>query len=157
MRSYTALPYEYTEEMSELTDEEWGRLIRALLRYSATGEEPELSGNERFYWRRVANREQRYQTSFREQDERRSEAARRAAQARWGTPDADGCERMPGDAPDAKTKTEAKTEAEAKTKTKTYTPRPYGRRSRAEEAAAEECLRRDVAELARLMESGDLL
>lgn len=155
MRNYAALPYEYVEEMSELTDEEWGRLIRALLHYSITGEESELPGNERFYWRRVKNREQRYQTSYQEQSERRSAIARRAAQIRWGELSADECESMPGDAPDADTNTKANTEAKTYTKTKTYTPRPSGRRSRADTDGVSERIQQDVEFLARFMESGD--
>ena len=36
-RDYTAVPWEYLDEMEELTDEEFGRLIRALLLYSQRG------------------------------------------------------------------------------------------------------------------------
>lgn len=46
---YTPIPYEFLEEMGELSDAEFGRLIRWCLTYSITGEESELSGNERFF------------------------------------------------------------------------------------------------------------
>jgi hypothetical protein len=36
--------------MSELSDTEFGRLIRAALEYGATGTAQQLSGNERFLW-----------------------------------------------------------------------------------------------------------
>ena len=39
MREYTALPFEYLEEMDVLSDAEYGRLIRALQEYSMSGQE----------------------------------------------------------------------------------------------------------------------
>ena len=50
---YMQVPFEYLAEMQELTDEEFGRLIRAGLVYHTTKEVPVLSGNERFLWGRV--------------------------------------------------------------------------------------------------------
>lgn len=52
-RNYAALPHDYLEEMQELNDAEFGRLTRSLLKYSMTGEPIALSGNERFYAKRV--------------------------------------------------------------------------------------------------------
>lgn len=114
MREYAALPHEYLGEMEMLSDEEFGRLIRALLRLSMTGEVSELTGNEKFFWKRVVNRETRYQESFEETHEKRSRAGRKGAQARWGTREdgpAMGC-----DGPDGKT--EAETHSKTNTKTK---------------------------------------
>ena len=51
-KTYLALPYEYREEMSELSDAEFGRLIRSLLDYSENGTPMALSGNERFFVKR---------------------------------------------------------------------------------------------------------
>ena len=68
-REYAPLPYEYLDEMEELNDAEFGRLARALLKYSMTGELIALSGNERFYARRVMNRENRYRESFEQKRE----------------------------------------------------------------------------------------
>ena len=76
-REYAALPYEYLEEMEELNDAEFGRLARALLRYSMTGEPIALSGNERFYARRVMNREDRYQENFKTLSEKRKESGKK--------------------------------------------------------------------------------
>ena len=36
--------------MEAFSDEEFGRLTRAMIRYNATGEVPEFTGNERFIW-----------------------------------------------------------------------------------------------------------
>lgn len=63
-RNYAALSHEYLEEMAELDDAEFGRLARALLKYSMTGEVVELPGNERFYYRRVLMREDSHQASY---------------------------------------------------------------------------------------------
>ena len=46
-RNYAALPHEYLEEMDILSDAEFGRLCRALLKYSMTGEEVQLEGAEK--------------------------------------------------------------------------------------------------------------
>lgn len=82
-RDYTAVPWEYLDEMDELTDEEFGRLIRALLRYSRNGEVISPSGNERFYVKRVMNREDRYQENYGDLSDVRSEAGKKGANARW--------------------------------------------------------------------------
>lgn len=83
-RTYAAVPHEYYDEMAELTDEEFGRLIRALLWYSMEGEEVDLPGNERYFWRRVVNREQGLQQHYEELAAVRSEAGKKGALARWG-------------------------------------------------------------------------
>lgn len=82
-RKYTAVPHEYLEEMEELTDEEFGRLIRGLLHYSMTGDKIQPEGNERFYAKRVMTTEDKFQRCFEETDNARSEKARKAANARW--------------------------------------------------------------------------
>ena len=47
-RKYMALYHDMLEAMTPLSDAECGRLIRACLKYSETGETAELNGNERF-------------------------------------------------------------------------------------------------------------
>lgn len=69
-RDYAALPYDYLDEMEELSDAEFGRLCRSLLEYSMTGTPIALCGNERFYARRVMRREDYYQCSYKEKAER---------------------------------------------------------------------------------------
>lgn len=63
-RNYAALFHEYLDEMADLTDAEFGRLARALLVYSRTGEFPALNGNERLFKRRVIMQEDRAQGSY---------------------------------------------------------------------------------------------
>lgn len=126
MREYTALPYEYLEEMERLSDAEYGRLIRALQTYSITGQEPDLKGAEVNHWIRVRNRENRYQASFDEQDKAKTDRATKAAQARWGNAkNANACVSTSSNAKNAKTNTETK--ANTNTKTKNIPPKsPQG-------------------------------
>lgn len=105
-RNYVALCYEYLDEMRELDDAEFGRLCRALIRYSANGEPIKLPGNERFYAARCMAQEDRYQSSYNEAVKARSDAAKAAAEKRWNNAnaseriptDANACERMRTDA-----------------------------------------------------------
>lgn len=83
-RNYAALPYEYLEEMELLSDEEFGRLCRALLTYSSTGETTELEGAERYQWKRVQMQEDRFQDSYNETARTLSEAGKKGAAKRWG-------------------------------------------------------------------------
>ena len=82
-RNYAALPYDYLEEMEALNDAEFGRLTRALLAYSMTGEQIALCGNERFYAKRVMSQEDRFMASYEEVSVVRSEAGKAGAAARW--------------------------------------------------------------------------
>ena len=47
---YACLYNDYAESLAAFSDEEFGRLTRAMIRYNATGEVPEFTGNERFIW-----------------------------------------------------------------------------------------------------------
>lgn len=82
-RNYAALPYDYLEEMEALNDAEFGRLTRALLAYSMTGERIALCGNERFYAKRVMAQEDRFKASYKEVSDARREAGKAGADARW--------------------------------------------------------------------------
>lgn len=82
-RNYAPVPHEYLEEMGDLSDAEFGRLMRALLVYSMTGETVALCGNERFMYRRVTMQEDRFQGSYKETSDGKSEAGKKGAAARW--------------------------------------------------------------------------
>ena len=82
-RNYAALPHEYLEEMDMLDDAAFGRLCRALLTYSMTGKEIELSGDERFCAKRVFMQEDRFQESYEELAKMRRAAGKAGASARW--------------------------------------------------------------------------
>lgn len=127
-REYTPLPHEYLEEMDCLSDAEYGRLIRALQNYSITKEEQKLSGQEKVYWKRVRNREDRYQESFGEQEKAKAERAKNAANARWtkkenanaytgNATDAYACSSTTSNAKNANTNTNTNTDTDTKANT----------------------------------------
>lgn len=140
-RNYAALPHEYLEEMAELDDAEFGRLIRALLNYSKTGEVVEPCGNERFYYRRVIMQENRFQEHYDELAAVRSEAGRKAAAKRWAGRDASS---ISSNASNANTETETNT----KTKTK-FSPLPATAGKSAARAAR---MRRESEALEKVLE-----
>lgn len=127
-RDYTAIPHEYLEEMDILSDAEFGRLIRALLAYSITGEERELSGGEKAHWKRVRNRENRFQESFENNEKVKTERAKNAAKARWDNAqayssnacDAQACTSILSNAKNAYTKPKPKPKLEPKNKKDIY-------------------------------------
>lgn len=82
-RNYAALPHEYLEEMEMLSDAEFGRLCRALLKYSMTGEEERLQGAEKVLLKRVFLQERRYQDSYDDITKARKEAGKKGANKRW--------------------------------------------------------------------------
>ena len=85
--NYTAVPHAYLDECQDLSDAEFGRLMRALLRYSRDGEAMALSGNERFFARRMMNQEDVNREHYDTLLEKRREAGRLGAAARWHLPD----------------------------------------------------------------------
>ncbi len=80
--NYTAIPDAYLAECDILTDEEFGRLVRALMRYHMTGEAIEPSGNERFFARRFMLQEDRHAEKYAELTEKKREAGRRSGAVR---------------------------------------------------------------------------
>ena len=101
-REYVPVPIDYLIEMEPLSDEDFGRLIRALLRHSRDGSPVELDGDCRFYCGRVMLKDQYYAEKFAEEDDkaaRRSGHARRAAMAKYeGQEPYENCPGMPEDA-----------------------------------------------------------
>ena len=85
-REYVPVPLEYLSEMDPLTDEDFGRLIRALLRYGSDGTHIDLDGDCRFYAVRVMNKDDHYAARAEEEEEKanmRSRHASRAASGRY--------------------------------------------------------------------------
>lgn len=75
MASYVKAFFDWPEQMSALSDEEKGRLFVAILKYGETGEIPEMQGAERILF-----------PVFKAQIDRdagRSEAGKKAVNARW--------------------------------------------------------------------------
>lgn len=116
-RNYAALPHEYLEEMDILSDAEFGRLCRALLKYSMTGEEVQLEGAEKVLLKRVYMQERRFQESYSDLTESRREAGKKGAAKRW--------HKM---ASDSKAMASDSKNAYTETKTKTNIPPPNGGR-----------------------------
>lgn len=85
-RDFIPMPCEYLEEMEALSDEDFGRLMRALLAYGMYGTEVALDGDCRFFCRRVMNKDDYYALRAQKELERvrkRSEAAKRSIEARY--------------------------------------------------------------------------
>lgn len=82
-RNYVAIPYDYKREMAALDDAEFGRLCRALIDYSENGTPISLCGNERFYAERVMMQEDRYQESYDDLRQSRSEGGKKGMSNRW--------------------------------------------------------------------------
>ena len=80
---YTPIPHDFLEEMGELSDAEYGRLIRWCQTYSITGEEMELSGNERFFRMRCKKQIDKVKESYEELSQKRSEAGKIGMEKRW--------------------------------------------------------------------------
>ena len=85
-REYVPVPIEYLAEMEPLSDENFGRLIRALLRYGSDGTPIDLPGDCRFYAVRVMNKDDHYASRAEEEEEKRERTSsrnRRNASARY--------------------------------------------------------------------------
>lgn len=81
-REYTPIPFEFLEELDGLSDEEYGRLIRAMQVYSISGEEPELQGVERLFWKRCRNTIDRYNESYEKRNTSNAENGRKGGRPR---------------------------------------------------------------------------
>ena len=79
------MPFEYLEELETLSDKEYGRLGRALIRYSRDGIPipTDEGGGERHVARMVMAREDRFQKGFEENRARKSKAGKAGARKRW--------------------------------------------------------------------------
>ena len=155
-RNYAALPHEYLDECADLSDAEFGRLIRALLEYSKTRREVTLSGGEKYLWRRVRSQEDRFQESY----ESTSDKRKASANKRWKN-DANECKTMQNDANEYKT---PQTETETETKTETNIPLASASRDNNAPAPAREAgslpkkkygtyVRLDISEFGKLLQT----
>ena len=134
-RNYAALPFDYLKEMEALNDAEFGRLTRALLVYSMTGEKIALCGNERFYANRVMAQEDRFKASYAEVSDARSEAGKVGAAVRWQNSKAipangKNSKAIPANGKNGNTETKTETEtnillsndSKGETRTRRFTP-----------------------------------
>lgn len=79
--NYVCLYISYLESLVPFSDEEIGRLVRAMLTYAATGEAPQFDGNERFVWPTLKAQIDRDEVAYRERCEKN-----RVNGAKGGTP-----------------------------------------------------------------------
>lgn len=68
--NYVCLYISYLESLVPFSDEEIGRLVRAMLTYAATGEAPQFDGNERFVWPTLKAQIDRDEVAYRERCEK---------------------------------------------------------------------------------------
>lgn len=78
------------ETWSLLSDEEVGRLVRALLEYQRTGQGPVLPGNERFLFHTCKAQIDRDNEKYRETVSSRASAGKKGAESRWQSQNKDG-------------------------------------------------------------------
>ena len=83
-REYVPVPIEYLSEMEPLSDENFGRLIRALLRYGQDGTPIDLTGDCRFYAVRVMNKDDHYAARAKEEEAKAQKRSRHASVAANG-------------------------------------------------------------------------
>ena len=80
--NYTPIPHDFLEEMGELSDAEYGRLVRWGQEYMIRGTTTGLSGNERFYAKRMQMQLDRYKANYEEAIEQKRTAGRASAEQR---------------------------------------------------------------------------
>lgn len=112
-RNYIPLTFEFVEESEELSDIEFGRLIRQGIKYAKAGEPIALNGNERFFAKRLMNQIDRYKESYEEVCDKRKEAGRRGAEVRWQKI-ANAKSAIANDSKNGQTETKTKTETKYK-------------------------------------------
>ena len=88
--SYLKLFVDCLEKYQKLNDTEFGRLVRAALRYKATGAEPDDLGREALLWDGMRLDIDRDNESYAEAVRIRSEAGKAGAAARWKSHKEDG-------------------------------------------------------------------
>lgn len=76
-REYMCLYHSWQDTGAPLTDEEFGRLVRGALKYSADGTVPDLTGNEKYLWPTIKWQIDRDKQYYEESSNRRREAGRK--------------------------------------------------------------------------------
>ena len=79
---YLKIFTDFLDAMAPLTDEEAGRLYRAMLQYAKDGSEEDLLGNERFLWTVAKQHINREVASYKTKVEAAQEAGRKSGEAR---------------------------------------------------------------------------
>ena len=87
---YLKLFVDCLEKYQKLNDTEFGRLVRAALRYKATGAEPDDLGREALLWDGMRLDIDRDNESYNAVVSARSEAGKKGAKTRWQTKNGNG-------------------------------------------------------------------
>ena len=101
--------HSYLARLAKLSDQEVGRLFRALLQYSATGECPELTGRESVAFDFIQFDIDQAHENFKERSRKNAENV----QKRWNTNDTTEYDRIPSNTKDTKAKAKAKANTKA--------------------------------------------
>lgn len=104
---YFCAYHSYLKALEPLNMEERGRLFTRLLEYSATGDETQITGNERFVYPMMRDQIDRDKARYQEKCSKQSQNAKK----RWN---AEPCHGMPVHAEDAKKKEKEKTKEKTK-------------------------------------------
>ena len=83
--THTPLYYTYLTDLAPYSDEEFGRLMRSLLRYALKGEEPELPEREALVWPMLRGNVDRAQERYKAISYARSRAGKQSAEVRWNS------------------------------------------------------------------------
>ena len=76
---------DYQEQFDLLTDEEAGRLIKAIIKYEKTGEIPKLDGMLKMAFSFIKTQLDRDRKKWKEEKQKRSEAGKRGMAKRWNS------------------------------------------------------------------------
>ncbi len=131
-RKYFCAYHSYLEAMEQLTDVECGRLFRACLLYSRTGEAPKLTGNERFVFPGMKSQIDRDRNKYKdkcEKNRRNGSLGGKATASERQQPAANAGERPPN-APRTPPKEKEKEKDKEREKEKPSPPTPQGEPTR---------------------------
>lgn len=95
MPSYLKLFVDCLDKYQKLNDTEFGRLVRAALRYKATGAEPDNLGREALLWDGMRLDIDRDNESYQTLCDTRSEAGKKGAKSRWQNHSKNGKSHLP--------------------------------------------------------------
>ncbi len=84
-REYFPCKHSYLRKCEKLTDQELGRLFRALMKYSATGERQELAGRESIAFDFIADDIDRASSAYLEKCEKNSQNGKRGGRPKKQT------------------------------------------------------------------------
>ena len=83
-RNYLCVPFEFfVHDAAELTDEEFGRLVRGMFLYFTESKEIIPQGNEKFFTKSAMAAQDNFKKKYEETSQKRREAGQKGASKRW--------------------------------------------------------------------------